>query len=484
MGVHEQLIDIWSAGLSCQVRDIDADFFNLGGDSVTALRVRVLAEEAGLVFKTADLFRYPTIRELAAHLAAGPEIVGVSGGQLRREGGGDEGGVALPLLPMQASILGSEGGTAEYVVQDWFDVSGRLDRQRLDEAYRAITRRHEALRLRFPLHLAGIAQLVRPSANVSLRYESVRRLRDLDEAVSRARAEECASIDLATAEPQQLMALEIDVDTWRVVWTVHHAVADGWSGAVFWDELLREYTSPLTDEPPSYRAYVELATRAHLRSEMGEVLSPYIPRDAVAGGPPRPGLHSISLPSTALVHDAVGRHGFTAAELFFGAYARFLGCVTGETVFDAASIDSGRDVPVAGVDRMMGCLVGQIHTRVDCLDVSGPRFLHRLRERRVEAGSFARPVDIDALFLFQNYPDPVATAIERDAVSFDGLRLNGMGSAEATRVPVSIVVHEANAQYACDVKYRAELFDPATIETFGDLYKDAVASELEALAAS
>nr|BFE74537.1 hypothetical protein GCM10020092_078380 [Actinoplanes digitatis] len=52
---------------------LDDGFFDLGGHSITALRLALLAEEAlSVPVRVADVFQAPTVRELAARLAAAP----------------------------------------------------------------------------------------------------------------------------------------------------------------------------------------------------------------------------------------------------------------------------------------------------------------------------------------------------------------------------------------------------------------------------
>ncbi len=66
--IEERLVDIWSEVLGVERVSIDDNFFDLGGDSFKAV---------GVVWKTGenitvlDLFKNPTVRELAAHILTG-----------------------------------------------------------------------------------------------------------------------------------------------------------------------------------------------------------------------------------------------------------------------------------------------------------------------------------------------------------------------------------------------------------------------------
>lgn len=63
--VEEILARIWAEELRLPRVGIRDDFFALGGDSLTTLRILSRASHAGLTFDPADLFRYTTVAEMA-----------------------------------------------------------------------------------------------------------------------------------------------------------------------------------------------------------------------------------------------------------------------------------------------------------------------------------------------------------------------------------------------------------------------------------
>ena len=67
--LEQQIAAIWKTVLNLSVVGIDDSFFDVGGHSMLVVEVEVLIEEKlGLTVSTMDLFRFPTIRALAAHL--------------------------------------------------------------------------------------------------------------------------------------------------------------------------------------------------------------------------------------------------------------------------------------------------------------------------------------------------------------------------------------------------------------------------------
>jgi len=67
---EHQIAAVWREVLGLEQVSIDDEFFDLGGDSFKAIKV---VRKMGSSFSVMDLFQYPTVRELAEHLASGAE---------------------------------------------------------------------------------------------------------------------------------------------------------------------------------------------------------------------------------------------------------------------------------------------------------------------------------------------------------------------------------------------------------------------------
>lgn len=68
------LVELWSAALRVDRLGVDVNFFDAGGDSITAIRLSARARAEGLSITPNELFRHQTIRELAAVIdGRGPE---------------------------------------------------------------------------------------------------------------------------------------------------------------------------------------------------------------------------------------------------------------------------------------------------------------------------------------------------------------------------------------------------------------------------
>lgn len=65
---EEKLLQIWKNILKLDDIDTDDNFFDIGGDSVAAIQMQIEALKYGLNFEYADIFNYPTIKQLSSKL--------------------------------------------------------------------------------------------------------------------------------------------------------------------------------------------------------------------------------------------------------------------------------------------------------------------------------------------------------------------------------------------------------------------------------
>ncbi|MFI5972307.1 non-ribosomal peptide synthase/polyketide synthase [Streptomyces sp. NPDC051452] len=133
------LAGIWADLLGLERVGVDDNFFMLGGDSILSIQVVSRARAAGLTLTPRDLFRRPTIAELAAAGDTGAPVAGteaVSG--------------EAPLTPIQHWFLEPRPAHADFFNQSVVvEAPGTVDPDALRQALAAVWARHDALRSRF-----------------------------------------------------------------------------------------------------------------------------------------------------------------------------------------------------------------------------------------------------------------------------------------------------------------------------------------------
>lgn len=131
------LARIWEDLLGAKGVGIDSSFFDIGGDSLLSVRCVTLARKAGLNLSVNQLYRTPTIRELAAGEAeAAPHNVASADGLLP----------VPPVISFWNSLVGFD---EHFNIGDLFFLRGGiLNIKILDRALAHVIERHEGLRLR------------------------------------------------------------------------------------------------------------------------------------------------------------------------------------------------------------------------------------------------------------------------------------------------------------------------------------------------
>ncbi|MER5729491.1 amino acid adenylation domain-containing protein [Streptomyces sp. NPDC002138] len=288
--VEEALAGIWSEVLGAERISRSANFFDLGGDSILALRVIGRARSAGLGLSVADLFRARTLADLAALAStaedpAGPPPVAPFS-QLDPADAArlPEGLVdAYPLTFLQTGMLHEmladpERGAYHNVTDLKITVPEGFDLAAFQTAVDTVVRAHDILRSSVDLvSFSEPLQLVRPSADLPVGYVDLRgQSREEQRAAVKAyvREEFARRFDLASAPLVRLHLHHVGEHELRFTVTDCHIVLDGWSLTSLIADVLdlhRQVVAQGRREPalapaPRFAEYVALE-RAAVRSQ-------------------------------------------------------------------------------------------------------------------------------------------------------------------------------------------------------------------------
>ncbi|WP_230882206.1 non-ribosomal peptide synthetase [Planomonospora sp. ID91781] len=268
-GVFAEVLGVGSVG-------VGDGFFDLGGDSVLAIRLVARAREAGVVFSPREVFRHQSVRALAAVATEEAAVVG------EPEGAGIGPVDPTPIMHWLAGRDGPIGGFSQTVV---LRVPPGLGLEALQAGLQAVLDRHDALRLVCSGAEAlcgdgrGVLE-VPPSGSVRA-DECVRRVEvagDPEEAVAEAAARSRAELDPAAGRMVRVVWLDAGPGVpGRLVVTVHHLSVDGVSWRILlpdlfaaWDAARRGETPALAPVPVSFRTWARML-RDEARTRTGEL---------------------------------------------------------------------------------------------------------------------------------------------------------------------------------------------------------------------
>ncbi|MGC4893204.1 amino acid adenylation domain-containing protein [Micromonospora sp. DT31] len=364
----------------------DDDFFDLGGDSISALHLVGQARAAGLRLATQSVFQHKTPAALAATVDTTPEPVEPD----------DTGCGPVPPTPMLRWLAGMTGDIDRYCQSTVVTTPAGLTVSALNAGLQAVVDRHDALRARLVrapegwlLDVPPAPESVPPACRrVDVAGLDPTRLR----AVMTAEAE-AARARLAPDAGRMLVAVWFDAGAadGRLLLVAHHLVVDGVSWRVLLTDLEQAVTVPAVELAPvatSYRRWAtrlaELADSAGLRAELPFWAATAEPVPAVlAAGPVVPGRdtfgtarrHSVTLDTElttavltrlpAAYHGTVDDVLLTALALAAAEVRRHRGRPAGPVLVERES--HGRNDLDAGLDlsRTVGWFTAVYPVRLD-----------------------------------------------------------------------------------------------------------------------
>ncbi|MFG3107536.1 amino acid adenylation domain-containing protein [Streptomyces tendae] len=409
----------------------------------------------------------------------------------------------LPASPLQQGLLFSaEYDTDDvdpYTLQIGVDTEGPFDPAALRRAADALLRRHPNLRACFPDRPGGgdRVQVVPERATVGWRETDLSGLPADELAAQLARvtdAELTRRFDVRSAPLVRFTVVRTGRARHRLLWSVHHALVDGWSMAVFAQELFTLYAryaegeddasaAAALPEATPYRSYAawlaerdEDEARAAWKTVLDGIEEPTRLIQSAAPARTRghavPGelLTEVDAELTARLTGWARRHGLTLNTVVQGAWAVLLGRLTGRRDVVFGAVNSGRPADLPGIESMVGSFLNTLPVRV-VLDPARtlPELLTALQDQQfalaahqhlglAEVQQLAGAGELfDTVVTYNNYPMADVGAL---AGLVPGLTFRGSHAKVVAEYPFALSVHPGDGldlqiQYAPDVVGRS-----------------------------
>jgi len=505
--VERVLAGIWEELLELERVGIHDNFFALGGHSLLAIRVisavrKVLSVELGI----GEMFEYPTIAELAAHLSAQ-----VSGGQLppvtvqeRPE--------RIPLSYAQERLwfIDELEGSVQYHVPSVLRLKGKLDKNALEGALRTIVNRHEVLRTVIR-QVGGVAyQEVLPIDIWTMSYHVDNTLReDAAELEQYINTRVAAPFDLSRDAMLRAELMGVCEDEHILVMVLHHIASDGWSISILVRELVELYAAAaegreavLRPLPVQYADYA-IWQRKHLSSgllekklaywkqQLNGVVELQLPTDHIRPAEPsRRGdarSYWIGAGLRDSLQDLSQQQGVTLYMTLLAAFQVLLSRYSGQEDICVGSPIAGRTQQE--VEGMVGFFINMLALRSEVkADRSFIDLLQQVRERTlgayehqevpfekvveavVDKRDLSRSPVFHVLFSLQNIP-------ESPRLRLGELELSGVGSAhQTTQFELNVSLRESDRGIQMEIAYSTDLYGEETIGRMARHYEQLLRS--------
>ncbi|MBJ3777493.1 non-ribosomal peptide synthetase [Acuticoccus mangrovi] len=487
----------------------DDNFFHLGGDSITAIRLVNAARSAGFGLAARDVFLHPLIREIAERSAQPDDSEVVEAAfypdevlaGLRRTHPDIED--AWPLTPLQQGIwfhaaYGEAGTDGEdpYLVQLLLTFEGTLDPERLHRSFEALLRRHRSLRVSF--HEDGEKRPVQLVArDCALAWREVD-LTDLPaepqaaEVEALVRADRAQRIALDVAPLMRATLVRLAPDRSQLLLSQHHLLGDGWATTIFFRDLVALYRADgaagALPPPADFRAYLAWHAgqdRGAAREAWGTYLdglaeptlvAPDASRAASAHQAMQERLLSRTL--SARLTEMAREHGLTVASVLQGVWGLTLGLTLNRTDVCFGVVSSGRQAPVAGIEDMLGAVITTTPVRLSLrgartgldlfqtLQQDAARLMPHQHLSLIEIHRHLNVETLfDTLFTYENYPvEPPPPAR-----SPDDLPLTAVEGHNSNHYPLSVAALPGSA-LGLRFHYNADLLQAGDVRRYADAF--------------
>ncbi|HZI09046.1 MAG TPA: amino acid adenylation domain-containing protein, partial [Myxococcus sp.] len=299
--------------------------------------------------------------------------------------------------------------------------------------------------------------------------------------------------DLRQPPLMRLTLARLDGGSWRVLWTHHHLLMDGWSLGLLFPELLATYgelragRTPPRDRSPRYGDYIQwLQDQSAQQAEAWwrEALRGFTSPTPLPGALPagaqgtarRKATRSLrlSMEETQAVQTFARRHQLTPNVVTQAAWALTLSLHTGQGDVLFGSTVSGRSAPLPDIERTVGLFINTVPVRISVSrEAEILAWLKDLNARQMDLRQYEHTPLVriqgwsevprgtalfDSLFAFENYP--IDSAI--GSVS-SGLGIRDIAMREQADTALEAVVLPGE-RFTLDLMYDTARFDAVHLD--------------------
>ncbi|KAL7780525.1 hypothetical protein CFE70_010549, partial [Pyrenophora teres f. teres 0-1] len=362
---------LWAGVLAIDADSIGLDdsFFRLGGDSIAAMKLVGEARRAGIHLTVADLFRNPKLEAIREEVAASCN----TNTSLIED--------IYPCSPLQEGMMAlASKRPGDYIMQSVLALHDDTDEDRFRAAWERVVQSTAVLRTRI-VHSSKMGMLQVVLAD-GIEWEQANELEQY--------LEKDKSVSMGLGDSLARYALVRDVGTGKrwMVWTLHHALYDGWSLPQIANLVTEVYHGAEVGKQPGFNAFIKYlgeqdheAAAAYWQGTLADCQAISFPALPPAVQQP------VADATTAFQCPALARRpsDITMSTLIRAAWALLASSYTSsdDVVFGATV--TGRNAPVAGIEAMAGPTIATVPVRVRVQHSHKvSEFLHSVQQQATE----------------------------------------------------------------------------------------------------
>lgn len=404
-----------------------------------------------------------------------------------------------PLTPVQEgmlfhSLFAPEEGI--YITQFTCTLKN-LDLSVFERVWQRVTDRHAVLRTAFAWNkVEKPLQIVGRQVKIPIERQDWRRLAEADQEVefqSYLDEDRRRGYELSRMPLMRLALFQINDDRYKLLWSYHHLLMDGWSGSILLQEVFSLYEAYSKnhdfklDPPRPYRDYIAWLQKRDLSQaekywrnalkgftaptplEFGQTSQSDL---STAGGYSEQ-RSSLSLAATSSLKNLAREHQLTINTFAQGVWALLLSRYSNEPEVLFGVTVSGRPSDLSGVESMVGLFINTLPARVQVTPEEGVlSWLKRLQAQQTEQRQYeytplvraqewsevspGNPL-FESILVFENYPVGNSLREQKDTVE-----VMNVGASDRTNYPITLGIVPANT-LSLQIIYDCRRFDDVTI---------------------
>ncbi|EFY90995.1 peptide synthetase [Metarhizium acridum CQMa 102] len=376
----KRLQQLWSVVLCIDIKMIGAkdSFFGLGGDSVAAMRLVAAARASNIQISVMNIFKYPNLCDMALTVAipetttrdlveldsfallepsCREEMIGHCAERCKVEKNFIED--VYPCTPLQEGLMAiSTRLPRAYVARMVFKIPPTIDLNRFRNAWQQLISLEPILRTRVILTNTNSVQVVLREENPWKEGLTLETYLEKDRGLP---------IEYGGLLHRLCIIDGLGQDSY-FVWTVHHALYDGWSQNLLFERAKQLYMGDAVSKSPPYNRFIHFLAqgdkessntfwKSQLLREQAPTSFPVLP--APSYKPRADQVQTLRLPLSRQKHSTI-----TSATLIKAAWAMVVSQYSRSDDIILALTLSGRTAPVPGIMKMTGPTITTVPLRI------------------------------------------------------------------------------------------------------------------------
>jgi amino acid adenylation domain-containing protein len=264
--LQKELAKLWADVLGIEKDSIglESNFFQLGGHSLKAvILLPKLHKFLGVEISLAELFEYPTLRELGEFIRGKDKSGWISIKPSEEKEYYTTSSAQKRLFLLQEFDKKSTG----YNMPHFVTLEGCLDRRKLEDAFKFLVKRHSSFRTSFRLLKGEPVQRIHNE--VTLEIENY--ILDISTTVKEVINDFVRPFDLTRAPLLRVGLITVEEEKSLLMMDMHHTISDGLSHNIIIKDLATLYTGrPLMGLNLQYKDYTEWKSTRSLTDKYTE----------------------------------------------------------------------------------------------------------------------------------------------------------------------------------------------------------------------